>query len=195
MDKYSLLRDYLNAGILQFGNFELTDGSFSPLGFHFGLLSSFPAVLSATADLLTPYFQPETPRDRMIVMPDSIALGGVIAVKTGLPLLYPRDRILSYTGAYAIEGTADVGNPMRLLTPVLLNGQDELLIMERAKRVGLPVQRVIAILDTQKPAPDLRQQTQVQALFTLTEVIDYWQTSRQISASLAKAILDWHKSD
>ena len=188
----TLLAEYAHCGLLQFGNFELADGSFAPLGFHLSLLPSFPKLMQATATLLAPHFEIKTARDRLLSMQDSTALGGVIATLTGMPQLYPRDDMIKpYTLSYSIEGTADVGNPMILLTDVLIDGQREVKLMQRSTRVGLPVQKLVAVLDAERPRPPELADVDIQALFGLNEVVEWLVAEGKIRPTLADAIQRW----
>ena len=192
LSKESLLAEYVRCGLLQFGNFELTDGSFAPIGFHISLLPSFPRLMESTANLLAPYFAVETPQDRLLSMQDSTALGGVIATLTGMPQLYPRDNMIKpYTLSYSIEGTADVGNPMILLTDVLIGGAPEIKLMQRAQRVGLPVQKLVAVLDAERPRPAELIEVEIQSLFGLNEVVDWLIAEHKIRPALAEAVHCW----
>lgn len=193
--KEALLAEYVRCGLLQFGNFELEDGSFAPLGFHLSLLPSFPKLMQATATLLAPHFQVKTPCDRLLSMQDSTALGGVIATLTGMPQLYPRDdKIKPYTLSYSIEGTADVGNPIILLTDVLLDGQREVKLMQRSARVGLPVHKLVAVLDAERPRLSELAEVEIQSLFGLDEVVAWLIAEQKIRPALAEAVQRWQSS-
>lgn len=192
LSKEALISEYVRCGLLQFGNFELPDGSFAPIGFHISMLPSFPELMQSTAQLLAPYFTVQTPRDRLLSMQDSTALGGLIAVLTGMPQLYPRDdRIKPYTLSYSIEGTADVGNPMIMLTDVLIDGQREVKLMERSRRVGLPVQKLVTVLDAELSRPNELVDIDIQALYALTEVITWLIDEQKIRPALAEAVQRW----
>ncbi len=196
LSKEALLFEYVRCGLLQFGNFELADGSFAPIGFHISMLPSFPVLMQTTAQLLSSHFTVETLRDRLLSMQDSTALGGVISVLTGMPQMYPRDdRIKPYTLSYSIEGTADVGNPMRLLTDVLIDGERELKLMQRSNRIGLPVQKIVAVLDAERPRPTELSKIEIHALFGLTEVITWLVDEQKIRPALAEAVQHWQQTE
>ena len=196
MDLRGLLLDYARCGLLQFGNWEQADGTYAPLAFHFSLLPSFPALLTATAEALQLYTLRQTERDRLLVVPDMIALGGVLATLTHTPLLYPRGEVKAYTAAFAIEGTADVGNPTTLITAVLGDGQLERQMIEVAGRVGVPVQKVVAILDIEQGAETVLRQTEpaieLHSLFTLEQTIGWLVEAGTITDHLAATIRRWH---
>lgn len=197
MSKDALLAEYVRCGIFQFGNIQVRDGSYAPIAFPFTLLPSFPALLKATAKHLAPFVPVQTERDRLLTTWDTIALGAVVSTITGMPMLWPRGELKVFTPAFSIEGTADVGNPTLLLTDVLLDGTPELEVMNRSKRTGLPVKRVLCVIDTQRHGADaLRTQIdglQVDSLFTLSEIIGWLHHNNHITRHLADAIKAWQR--
>ncbi len=198
MTKDNLLAEYVRCGIFQFGNIQVRDGSYAPIVFHFTLLPSFPALLKATAEHLAPFVPVKSERDRLLTTWDTIALGAVVSTITGMPMLWPRGELKAFTPAFSIEGTADVGNPTVLLTDVLLDGRPELEVMYRSKRTGLPVKRVLCILDTQRNGADtLRAQVddlQIESLFRLSEITNWLQEHNHISRHLVNAIREWQET-
>jgi orotate phosphoribosyltransferase len=195
MTKDDLLSEYVRCGIFQFGNIQLPDGNYAPIAFHFSLLPSFPALLKATAENLAPFVPLQNDRDRLLTTWDTIALGAVVSTITGMPMLWPRGELKSFTPAFSIEGTADVGNPTVLLTDVLLDAGPELEVMNRSKRTGLPVRRVLCVVETQQGVGKMLQQAmasvQIESLFKLSEVTNWLHTNQHITAHLANAIRKW----
>lgn len=195
MNRDDLLFEYMRCGIFQFGNIQVRDGSYAPIAFHFTLLPSFPALLKATAEHLAPFVPLQTERDRLLTTWDTIALGAVVSTITGMPMLWPRGELKAFTPAFSIEGTADVGNPTVLLTDVLLDGKPELDVMKRSKRTGLPVKRVLCVIDSERDGADtLRAQVddlQIDSLFTLSEITGWLREHTLITDHLANAIYEW----
>lgn len=197
MNTRDLLLRYAQVGIIQFGNFP-TETPPAPVAFQFLLLPSFPVLMKSTVEALVPFFSLNSQQDRFMTTRNTIALGGVLATYSGMPMLFPHGPSLDYTGAFAIEGTADVGNPITLLTDVLMDGANELELAVQAKRVGLPVERVVAILDTERAGRDYLQQkgqiSAVDSLFSLTTALDWLLDANIITARLWDAVQRWQHS-
>ena len=189
-----LLSEYVRCGLVQFGHFEKDTGVFWPVSFHFEMMPSFPKLLTETAHLLAPYFEITSERDRLLTMPDTIALGAVISTQSGMPMLYPRrDELRDFTAAFAIEGTADVGNPVTLLTDVLLNGKKELEIIALSERVGLPVDRIVTLFDAEV-SRDMalnKSKMRIEAGFTANEIVQNLSDQHEITPTLTQTIREW----
>ena len=138
----NLFFEYIRTGIIQFGKFQQPDGSLGPVACHFTLLPSFPQLMKSTAKALMPYFVIQTERDRLLTTRNTIALGGVLAILTDMPMLFPHGDVLNFTAAFSIEGTADVGNPTTLLTDFITDGQIEADKNDRPRRIGIPVNKI-----------------------------------------------------
>jgi orotate phosphoribosyltransferase len=197
-DTRALFLEHARTGMLQFGRFQVGGSQeFWPVAFHLSLLPSFPDVLAATAEALTPYLTLLSERDRLLTTYSTIALGAVVATLTGIPMLYPGGDVKSYTAAFAIEGAADVGHPTTLLTDVLLDGKPEAQIIARATQVGLPVQRVVAVLDAGRGGTEtLRHEykiTNVHSLFSLSKGLAWLVEENVITSRLAESIRAWQK--
>ncbi len=179
--RQSLFMAYVRAGLIQFGNFE---GDL-PIKFYFALLPSFPELLQSTAEALAPMFVVQRPTDRFLTTRTTVALGGVLATLTSMPMLYPLGDQRSYTPAFAIEGTADVSNPVTLLTDVLTDGGEESLLMSYSHRVGLPVKRIVAIIDIGKS------EIQAEALFSLEQGLGWVHESDLITTPMRDTVRQW----
>jgi orotate phosphoribosyltransferase len=162
----TLLADYLRLGFLQFGRFEDDKGKFHPLTFQLRLLPSYPAVHQATAKALLPLLG--SGYDRLLATRETVGLGALLSVLSGLPLVYPYGESKSYTQAFVIEGAYDLGHPTILLTYVL-NAEAN----QTAQGVGLNVRKVVGLFSLgQKVQGALRAQgLDVAVLFDLPQVL------------------------
>lgn len=190
----SLFVEYARAGLILFGRFQAENGEFWPLSFHLTLLPSFPHLMKWTAEFLATSYSPMSDRDRLLTTRKTTALGGVLATLTDVPMLYPYGEIKSYTAAFAIEGAADVGHPTTLLTDVLIDGTVELQIADRAARVGIPVKRILSLVDARQGHYQIFHQhgiEEIQALFPLTQSLELVVAEGLITPHLAQRIADW----
>lgn len=133
-------------GLIQFGRFVRGDGAIWPVAVHLLWLPSYPALLRQTAAALVPLLE-EMDAERLLTTSDAIPLGTALSLQSGLPMTYPYGDVRDYTAAYAIEGAYDVGHPTVLLSDVLIDGGQARQITALARRVGLDVHTVLAVLD------------------------------------------------
>lgn len=188
----NLIFDYIRTGIIQFGKFQQSDGSLGPVACHFTLLPSFPKLMSTTAEALVSHFPMQTERDRFLTTRNTIALGGVLATLTNMPMLFPHGDVLNFTAAFSIEGTADVGNPTTLLTDVLTDGQIEAEMMVRSRRIGVPIHKIVSILDLRRnSAFHLPDNMVIETLFSLADYLDELVSADFLTPHMAKAIHKW----
>jgi orotate phosphoribosyltransferase len=143
MEDSSLFRRYLAAGLIQFGHFKAEGVGISPLALNFLLLPSFPDLLKATAQALTPPAL-ASGANRLLALRSVTALGGVLAVESGLPLTYHYGEMRGISNAFIIEGAYDIGHPTALLCDVL--GADTGQILAPARQVGLNIQHILALI-------------------------------------------------
>lgn len=192
----TLFLDYVRTGMIQFGRFQQPDGSFAPIACHFTLLPSFPKLLRATASALAPSFKIQTELDRFLTTRNTIALGGVLATLTDMLMLYPHGDVLNFTAAFSIEGTADVGNPTTLLTDVLTNGEIEAEMLDRSSRIGLPVKKIVSILDMRHhdtPLP-FSDNVVIESLFTLHDHLETLAAQNFITPHMKATLHNWLNS-
>lgn len=134
------------AGLIQFGRFVQPDGAIWPVAVWLRMLPSYPALLADVAAALAPLLEGGAV-DRVLTTPDATPLGVALSLRTNLPLVYPYGEVRDYTAAYAIEGAYDVGHPTALLSDVLLDAPQAGGITALARRVGLEIRAVVAVLD------------------------------------------------
>lgn len=133
-------------GLIQFGRFVHDDGAIWPLAVRLLWLPSYPVLLKQTAAALQPVLD-QVAADRLLTTGDAIPLGTALSLASGVPMTYPYGEVRDYTAAYAIEGAYDVGHPTVLLSDVLIDGTQAEQITALARRVGLDVHAVLAVLD------------------------------------------------
>ncbi len=134
------------AGLIQFGRFAHEDDRVSPVQVVLGWLPSYPALLAEAAAGIAPLLA-EVQGDRLLTTVEAIPLGVAVSLHSGLPMAYPYGGVRDYTVAFAIEGAYDVGHPTVLLADVLIDAGQAQQITALARRVGLDVRAVVALMD------------------------------------------------
>ena len=139
------------AGLIQFGRFVQPDGAVWPMAANLRWLPSYPALLEQVAVALEPLLD-GIPADRLLTTVDATPVGVALGLRADLPVVYPYGEVRDYTAAFAIEGAYDVGHPTLLLSDVLIDAAQAGAITALARRVGLDVSAVLAVLDLERGA-------------------------------------------
>jgi orotate phosphoribosyltransferase len=134
------------AGLVQFGRFVRPDGDVWPVMVNLLWLPSYPALLRDVASALHPLLS-GLEADRMLTTVDALPIGVALSLRADLPLVYPYGEVRDYTAAFAIEGAYDVGHPTLLLSDVLIDAPQANAITALARKVGLDVHAVLAVVD------------------------------------------------
>lgn len=142
----SLTLALARAGLIQFGRFVQPDGNVWPLAVRLRWLSSYPALLRHTAAALEVSLY-HVPIDRILTTADATPIGVALSLRTNTPLVYSYGEIRDYTAAFAIEGAYDVAHPTLLLADVLAEPDQAQTLITLARRVGLEITCVLAVLD------------------------------------------------
>jgi hypothetical protein len=129
-----------DAGILQFGLF----GDGVQRVTRLELLPSYPVLMQRCAKQMAQMLAPEM--NRVVCMSENAALGAVVSVESGLPLIIGErvgDGHITFLGAYDIEHpSAFVG-----MQSATFDSAARLDIQQRAERVGLQIVQWLWILD------------------------------------------------
>jgi uridine monophosphate synthetase len=134
------------AGLVQFGRFERPNGEAWPVMVNLLWLPSYPALLRDVAAALVPTLD-GIAADRVLTTVEALPIGVALSLRADMPLVYPYGEVRDYTTAYAIEGAYDVGHPTLLLSDVLIDARQANQIAAMARKVGLEVNGVLAVVD------------------------------------------------
>lgn len=172
-----LLRAVYDARLIQFGLFREPPG-LTPVRFGFEMLASYPQLLLRIARSVPP---PQG--ERLLCTHDALPFAVALSLEQGIPLVYPQ----FVTDHWDLVGAYDIGHPTVLVTNV--RGFDEPIstLVTQARRVGLHVTSMTAIVDTghsMLPEPATH-------LFTLEDIVRDLVEARELPVGQAKAVRDW----
>ncbi len=179
-------------GLIQFGHFTQPDGAAWPVMLNLAWLPSYPALLGEVAAALEALSGDWT-ADRMLATARALPIGVAFSQRTGLPLTYATDDIRDYTAAFAIEGAYDVGHPTVLLVDVLVDATQAQVIAGAAKRVGLNVSTIVAVVDFGLGAQAQLAEAGfvVQAVLTLRAMLAELATVGWLAPTLRASVEEW----
>src|SRR5262249_12762411 len=118
---------------------------------------------------------------------DSIPFGVAVSLQTGIPLVYSQGT--HQPPIHDLVGAYDLAHPTTLVTNILDNPTPLIHLAHNAKRVGLDVQRTIAILDLQTTPPT--QELQTISSLHLSEIANELANTGDIPEQHAKAVNEW----
>ena len=182
-------------GLIQFGRFEQDDGAIWPVALRLRWLPSYPALLAqvaaALADLL-----PDGQADRVLTTHEATPLGVAVGLASGVPVTYPFGELRDYTAAFAIEGAYDVGHPTVLVADVLAAATQAADLTHLARRVGLNVHDVIAVVDLGVGARSALVQDgfRVRAALSLDTMLPVLADAGWVSVPMRQRVVDWQTS-
>jgi hypothetical protein len=142
----SLLRD----GLLELGVFQQGDG-LEAWRWRLDLLPAYPDVLAQLAEAASERLK-GWQIDRLACTPDALPWGAVMAVKTGIPLIYSRGR--GETPLYDLVGAYDVGHRACLLTHTLSAADEIQRVIQAGEKTGFSTPYILAIVDDGHWLPD-----------------------------------------
>lgn len=187
MTREALMLELVRAGLVQFGYFTPSYGEkAAPIRFQFTLLPSFPGLMGVTARHFRDVIGEVAPDTRLLCTSNMIGLASTIAVQSNIPLLFP----MQVDGKLKIEGTADVDNPIVLITDVVRNDTSEAALLKETARIGLPVTRIVSLLDMW-PNKDSIQHDWV---YNFRDIVNLLHDNEVITTLLRDNLLGWHNN-
>jgi hypothetical protein len=180
------------AGLIQFGRFLQPDAAVWPVAFNLRWLPSYPALLREVAAVLGALLD-GIGADRILTTADATPIGVALSLRTDRPVLYPYGELREYTAAFAIEGAYDVGHPTLLLSDVLIDAAHAGAITALARRVGLEIRAVLAVVDLGLGARGQLESAgyDVRCALTLAAMLPVLETSGLLPPAMRAAVEQW----
>ncbi|MFN8529609.1 MAG: hypothetical protein U0670_13445 [Anaerolineae bacterium] len=180
----ALLQGLMDAGLIQFGQF-VRDGKPNPVQFHLDLLSSYPDLVRS-ASLAVYSAVPGIKIDHWLCPADAIPLGMALTLTTDVPLVYDR----AYGGhAPDLIGAYDIGHPTALLVNVLDRQNPPSRLIAHARRVGLQIQHLVALIDLENGS--LPDGIQCDAVLRFTRVLGELKGAGLLPQTQMMTVFDW----
>ena len=190
-ESHRLARGLAEVGAIKFGDFTLTSGKRSSYYTDMRLLVSRPSLLdlaaSAYADLLK-----SLECDRIAGVPyGALPIGTAVALKSGVPLIYPRKEAKTHGTGRQIEGEWKSGEKVVVIEDVVTSGGSLANAVELLRDAGLVVEDAIVLLDREEGAIANLQEAgvRVHAVFTVTQLVTLLQELEILADDLADDIL------
>ncbi len=192
----TLAEGLLKAGCVQFGNFTLKSGLQSPIYLDLRRLVSMPSLLAEVGVAYSVILK-KLHFDRLAALPyAALPMATAISLQNGWPLIYPRKEAKAYGTRAEIEGIYQAGERTVVIDDLATTGESKFEAIEKLKSAGLIVEDVVVLIDRQSGAAESLAGAgyRLHAVFTLTDLLDYYQANHSIPNEQISAVRDFIKS-
>lgn len=185
----TLAEGLLKAGCVQFGSFTLKSGLQSPIYLDLRRLVSNPALLAEVGIAYSQLLQ-KLHFDRLAALPyAALPIATAVSLQNGWPLIYPRKEAKDYGTRAEIEGSYQAGERVVVIDDLATTGESKFEAIDKLKAAGLQVEDVVVLIDRQSGAAESLASAgyRLHAVFTLTDLLNYYEAHDYISAELITA--------
>jgi len=179
----------LNTGILQFGYF-VKDTKVAPVRFCPEYLPAYPDLVAEVGKLVLLKFD-SSGVDHLIATADSVPLGLVCSLQSGLSLVYSRGR--GEAAVYDLVGSYNSGHKSTLLLNCIPDTATLEKFISNARSVGLETKSIVVLLEM-RPVDQLAG-ISVQSVFRLVDMVHELITAGRLSEGQAQAVMKWIESE
>jgi len=186
----------LSTGCVKFGQFTLKSGLLSPIYLDLRHIISSPGLLQQVADAYLPVLHQLT-FDRLAALPYAgLPIATAISLHSGWPLIYPRKEAKPYGTKAEIEGQYASGDQVVVIDDVATTGESKFEAIEKLTAAGLRVSDIVVLIDRQSGAAETlaRAGYRLWTVFTLIQLLDYWEQTARVPADQITAVRKFLKS-
>lgn len=195
--KGALADGLLKAGCVQFGNFTLKSGLQSPIYIDLRRLVSMPSLLAEVGVAYSEIIKKLT-FDCLAALPyAALPMATAVSLQNGWPLIYPRKEAKAYGTRAEIEGVYQAGERAVVIDDLATTGESKFEAIEKLKSAGLIVEDVVVLIDRQSGAVESLAGAgyRLHSVFTLTDLLNYYEAHQSIPLEQIKAARDFFKSE
>ncbi len=194
LDEFTQIADGLiEAGCIKFGQFTLKSKMVSPIYIDLRQLIAFPGLLHIVAKAYIRILQ-KLSFDRLAGLPyAALPIATAISLEVGWPFIYPRKETKAYGTKAEIEGLFKQGERVVVIDDLATTGESKFEAIDKLTTSGLKVEDVVVLIDRQSGAGEALHKAgyRLQAVFTLTALLDYYLQSGRASVEQIQAARDF----
>ena len=177
-----LVEGLLSMGCVRFGEFTLKSGMISPIYIDLRRLVAFPGWMTQVAAAYIRQLK-ALEFDRIAGLPyAALPIATAISLQGNWPMIYPRKEVKGYGTAAQIEGIYHTGETVAVIDDLATTGGSKFEAIEKLTEAGMIVKDVVVLIDRESGAKESLEKAgfRMHALFTLTELLDYWEATERL---------------
>ena len=178
-----LAEGLLSMGCVRFGEFRLKSGMLSPIYIDLRRLASFPGWMTQVAAAYIGLLR-ELKFDRLAALPlAALPIATAISLQSNWPMIYPRKLTKDYGTTAEIEGIYNPGETAVVIDDLATTGGSKFEAIHKLTGAGLRVEDVVVLIDRESGAKQALAEAgyRMHAVFTLTQLLDYWEETQRLS--------------
>ncbi len=188
-----LVEGLLSMGCVRFGEFTLKSGLVSPIYIDLRRLVAFPGWMTQVAAAYVQQLR-TLEFDRIAGLPyAALPIATAVSLQGNWPMIYPRKTTKDYGTAADVEGLYHPGEKVVLIDDLATTGGSKFEAVEKLTAVGLKVEDVVVLIDRESGAKQALAKAglKLHALFTLTQLLDYWEETERLPAEQLAKVRDF----
>ncbi len=192
----SLADGLLAAGCIKFGEFTLKSGLKSPIYIDLRQIITYPKLLAQIGQAYLPLIR-NLQFDRLAGLPyAAIPIATAVSLAGDYPMIYPRKEVKTYGTKAEIEGEFHAGETALVIDDLATTGGSKFEAIEKLTGAGLIVRDVVVLVDRQSGAREALAQAGVQlhAVLTISDMLDYWEATGQVTTEKIAATRQFLKN-
>jgi len=183
----------VDANVVKFGEFELGSGNMSPIYVNLRILPSYPETMATVTEELVKVIKKLKPDVVAGAERAGIPLATAISLKTKIPMIYVRNRPMSYGTKEQIEGVLKKGAKVILVDDMATNAYSKIKFIEGIKNSEGVVEDVLIVLDREQGGVEAlaKENVKLHSLITLKELLDYMKENKMVEEDKYNEIMDY----
>jgi uridine monophosphate synthetase len=196
-EKFNLADMLLEKGCIKLADdgdeYTLKSGTKSPIYIDLRRLVTFPDLLKKVASAYLLILR-RLKFERLAALPyAAIPITTAISLAGGWSMIYPRKEVKQYGTKADIEGEYFPGERVVVIDDLVTTGGSKFEAIDKLTSEGLLVNDVVVLIDRESGAAEAlsREGYQMHAIMSLSEMLDHWERTRQLSTGQIKSVREF----
>ena len=168
--------EMFDAGIVKFGSFTYKSGLTGPNYLDHSNIGSYPSLLEKVATIYAEKMTAAKVHKMCAVPYKAIVIGSVVAIKSGIPMLYVRKEVKEHGTKKLIEGIYTPGEEVAIIEDLVTTGISSIEVAQKLREAGLIVKHVFVNVDRLQGGKEnlAKEGLTLHANMTMYEMIDVY---------------------